>query len=536
LSNVFFFLCAAVLVTCLLLGGGTRAGFLSDVIIQLAAIPLLLTALWRLADVASVKRLRWALAFCLAIVAVPLFQLVPLPPELWTALPNREPVTATFELLQRELPWMPISVSPHATALSALSLLPPIAIFLATLSLDDRGRRLMSLIVLGVGVLNVIVGLNQIAQGPTSPLRFYAYTNPTEAVGFFANRNHLAAFLYVATLIAAAWAVEAVNVFEAGRRSRKGGGVVSLAATFTILVALVAAQAMARSRAGLGLTIVALAGAFLLAFFDRRNASGFTPARLLIGSTGLAIMFAAQFALYRILERFTPDQLEDTRLVFARNTIAAAKAYMPFGSGMGTFVPVYAMFEKPEDALIDAYVNRAHNDALELWLEAGAAGLLLMALFLAWLGFASWQLWRRDGAGSAGIDLLLARAATLVAVLLVAHSFVDYPLRTGAMMALLAFACGLLIAPPASVEDAAPPDRPAAGKREPVEAPARAPQRPRTPVPAASPPPQASPAPAAGSPGEPWGQGIAWPEEWRSPKTQRAAPKPSRPGEPPKKD
>ncbi len=543
LSTVFFFLFAVVFVCCLLLGGGTKAGFISDAIIQLVAIPLLLVSLWRLSDLLSVKPLRWALAFCFAIVLVPLLQLVPLPPEIWTALPNREPVAAAFGLLQQELPWMPISVSPHATALSALSLLPPVAIFLAMLSLDHRERRLMSLVLLGVGVISVVVGLNQIAQGPTSPLRFYAYTNPTEAVGFFANRNHFAAFLYAVTMIAAAWAVEAVSAFETGRRSREGGGIVSLAATFTVLVALVAAQAMARSRAGLGLTIVALAGAFALAFFDRRDASGFTPARLLLSATGLAIMFAAQFALYRILERFSADQLEDTRITFARNTIEAAKAYMPFGSGLGTFVPVYAMFEKPEEALIDTYVNRAHNDAIELWLEAGAAGIVLMALFLAWLVAASWKLWRGEGAGAAGIDLLLARAATVIVALLVAHSFVDYPLRTGAMMALMAFACGLLIAPPASAEaeHEAPADRPKARRRkaerpearrpEPVESPAaKAPQRPRTPASAPASPP------AADRPGEPWGQGIQWPEEWRSSTKQRPAPKPPRSGEPPKKE
>jgi len=438
---------------------------------------------------------------------------------------------------------MPISVSPHATALSALSLLPPVAIFLAMLSLGNRERRLMSLVLLGVGVISVVVGLNQIAQGPTSPLRFYAYTNPTEAVGFFANRNHFAAFLYAVTMIAAAWAVEAVSAFEAGRRRREGGGIVALAATFTVLVALVAAQAMARSRAGLGLTIVALAGAFALAFFDRRDASGFTPARLLLSATGLAIMFAAQFALYRILERFSADQLEDTRITFARNTIEAAKAYMPFGSGLGTFVPVYAMFEKPEEALIDTYVNRAHNDAIELWLEAGAAGIVLMALFLAWLVAASWKLWRGEGAGAAGIDLLLARAATVIVALLVAHSFVDYPLRTGGMMALMAFACGLLIAPPASAEaeHEAPADRPKARRRkaerpearrqEPVESPAaKAPQRPRTPASAPASPP------AADRPGEPWGQGIQWPAEWRSSTKQRPAPKPPRSGEPPKEE
>ena len=293
------------------------------------------------------------------------------------------------------------------------------------------------------------------------------------------------------------------------------------------MVALVAAQAMARSRAGLGLTIVALAGTFVLGFLDRRNETGFTPGRLLLGGIGLAIMFASQFALYRVLERFSPDQLEDTRLIFARNTIEAAKAYMPFGSGMGTFVPVYAMYEKPADALMDAYVNRAHNDVLELWLESGVFGLILIALFLAWVTRASWALWRPEGAGASGIDLLLARAATLIVALLAAHSFVDYPLRTGAMMALMAFACGLVVAPPmrAEEDEDRPKKRSEKRRREPAENAAR---RPRAPVSAPT-----TPEPA--SSGRQWGQGIRWPEEWRSGTAPRAEPKPKRSDEPPKK-
>ena len=39
------------------------------------------------------------------------------------------------------------------------------------------------------------------------------------------------------------------------------------------------------------------------------------------------------------------------------------------------------------------------------------------------------------------------KAATLVLVLFAAHSLVDYPLRTAAIMAVSAFSCGLLVAP-----------------------------------------------------------------------------------------
>ena len=49
--------------------------------------------------------------------------------------------------------------------------------------------------------------------------------------------------------------------------------------------------------------------------------------------------------------------------------------------------------------------------------------------------------------GATPLDWTLARAATIVIVLILAHSFVDYPLRTEAMMVIMAFACALLIEP-----------------------------------------------------------------------------------------
>ncbi len=510
------------MVCCLLLGGGTSAGFLSDAVLQLLAVPLLLASLWRLFDLPSAKPIRWPLLFCAALFVVPLLQLIPLPPQIWTALPNRQPEAAAFELLGRELPWMPVSVSPHATWLSAVSLLPPLAIFLGTLLLSYRERRLLSLVVLAVGVLSVFVGLNQVAQGASSPLRLFEITNPSEAVGFFANRNHFAALLYALMLLAAAWAVEAAISSESGRKQHDTAWIVAVVASFTVLVVLVAAQAMARSRAGIGLTIVALFGAVGLAVSDQRATSGVTPTRLLLGATTLAGMFAVQYALYRILERFTEDPLADARIGFARNTIAAAKAYMPFGSGMGTFVPVYAMFEKPEDALVDTFANRAHNDLLELWLEAGAAGLGLMAIFLAWLVITSVRVWRRNGFGARDIDQTLARAATMIIGLTIAHSFVDYPLRTGAIMAILAFACALSIESPmgAESETAADTREPSTRRAAPAGAPA-----------AASSPAQPSPS-TARSPmhaGERWGKDISWPEEWREDGKRRPDPATTKP-------
>src|SRR5262249_34117433 len=158
-------------------------------------------------------------------------------------------------------------------------------------------RRRLTLLMLGVGVLSVFVALAQVAQGPGGSLHFYSGNGPSEAVGFFANRNHFAALLYVLILFAAAWSVDRVLAAASGPAQARfrTASVIPIVAGFTVLVALIACAAMARSRAGLGLTILALLGALTLAMRDRRAASGVTPARLLLGATALGVMLFVQF-------------------------------------------------------------------------------------------------------------------------------------------------------------------------------------------------------------------------------------------------
>ena len=365
---------------------------------------------------------------------------------------------------------------------------------------------------------------------PRSPLRFFAFTNDTEAVGFFANRNHFAALLYAVLLFAAVWAIDLA--FKIGswtdKRNFEPARIVALTAVFLVLIILIASEAMARSRAGLVLTIVALAGVFALASADRRNASGITPRKLLLGATTLAIILAVQFALYRILDRFAVDPLEDARIPFAHNTLHAAMAFMPFGAGLGTFVPVYGMFEKPSDTFADIYANHAHNDILELWLETGVMGMALAGFFAIWLVRSSAKVWRSTPSGRREIDHSLARAATMVIGLLIAHSFVDYPLRTDAMMAIFAFSCALLVEPFWDAENATRSAREPSQertRRKELKPPASA-----APVAGASPPPRPASSRGADKPPKPtpqpparWGQDIDWPKEWRSREPDPAA-------------
>ena len=506
--DILFCLSAFVLIASLLLGGATHGGFLSDTVLEFTAIPLLLVALWRLFDSPSTKEIRLAVMFCVALAALPLLQLIPLPPWFWTALPNRGPSAAPFELLRQHIPWMPLSVSPEETWMSLLALIAPIALFLGTLQLSYRDRRRLSVVLLAVGTISVFVGLLQVAQGPNSPWRFFEFTNPTEAVGFFANRNHFAALLYALILFAAAWTVHAsLRSDKKPMRGPDAALLIGIIGGFTLLAVLIAGEAMARSRAGLILTIIALFGAFSLGLSDRRTRPGITPNKVLVASVALAVIFAVQYALYRILERFDVDPLADARIDFGRHTVEAAKAYMPIGAGMGSFVPVYALFETPAGTLANTFANHAHNDVFEFWLEGGAFALALMACFAVWFVYRSVRIWQKPPAEASALDWSLARAATIVIALLIAHSFVDYPLRTGGMAAVMAFACALLIAPLVAIAPDREPEPSFVVRRERRNKPSSA---------SLSAKPAVPPTSQSSVPLKSWDEEIVWPKEWKS--------------------
>jgi hypothetical protein len=53
-----------------------------------------------------------------------------------------------------------------------------------------------------------------------------------------------------------------------------------------------------------------------------------------------------------------------------QDNICGGAHVTPFGTGLGTFLPVYATVEKDENVSF-AFANRAHNDLAEVLLETG---------------------------------------------------------------------------------------------------------------------------------------------------------------------
>jgi O-antigen ligase len=528
-----FWLAAGMLSLSIVLGGGTRSGYLSDALLQLMSIPPLLIAVSRLAalrrsDPKAFRQTRPGLLFAAAIVLVPLIQLVPLPPALWTLLPGHAPIEAAYDALGRSPAWLPISMSPDATTLTALALLPPLALFSCVMLLDYRERRLLSLLLVALAVASAFLGLLQISQGASSPLRFFATYNASQAVGFFANKNHLAALLYAALAFAGVFALDVGSGIrlERNRTWFEARGLLPVTLSLLVIVVLIAAEAVAHSRAGMALTMACLVGICALAY--SRRAHKRTPAGLILAAVAIAAVLVVQFGLYRILQTFAADPFDDSRFLFLRTTIAAAKSYMPFGAGMGTFVPVYAMFERPAD-VFPQYINHAHNDFAELWLESGVFGISLLGAFLLWFVVRAVKIWRGSALAGGDLDRLLACAATLVVGLLLAHSLLDYPLRTAAIMAVFAVACGLMLEPVTVAARGALRTTPselvggAAREPEPAAGAAALPWRPPSTTVVTSSPPK---------PSRRWGEGVEWPDAWRKPSSRSGGNKPGGQGKP----
>ncbi len=493
---MLFWLCCIAVAPAIVFGGATHAGYLGDVAVELLAIPLLIGVLWPALSAHDPHRHKARLTFGLlcTIALLTLIQVRPLPFDVWQGgLPLLSWPTS-FEVPPRLAPWPMLSLAPQATWAAAASLIVPLAVFGAVTQLGLRHRSILSWLLLALGGLSLILGFAQVAQGPESNLRFYDITNPGEAVGFFANRNHFAAHLYVTLVLAAAWLqIMAERAFQ--RKETGTHAVFLFVAAGAFLVAVVAGLALARSRAGIFLTIAALGGIAFMAFkgspaTSEGHIARRSGRRATLIVLGFAAIFAAQFGLGGILTRFQTAQGPDLRGAFNKTTFETALKALPFGTGLGSFVPVYATVEKAQD-IFDGYANRAHDDLAELLLETGIPGGLLLLVFLAWFLRRTYSVWFRPQSAAPPVQIMLERAATLIIALMLAHSLGDYPLRTTALSTAFAFMCAILASPVAALPAEERPRR-----HTPIDAPEYLPPEP------------------AVSEGK-WGSDIHWPEDWQ---------------------
>lgn len=415
----------------LVAGGASRADVAGQTIVRGVTWLLLIVAILvgpRPVLSPSVRPVVWLLGAALLLAAV---QLIPLPPLVWQALPGRAPLEVAARLGGQPEGWRPLSLVPGATINALSSLIVPVAALLFASGLAERERGWAPTLLLAVIVGSAALALLQVTGA--------AMLNPLlngdlgQVSGSFANRNHFALFMACGCVLAPLWAFRADG--RPGWRLPVAAGLILL---FLLLILA------SGSRAGLGLGLVGLAAGVLLVRRPmkrelRRYPRWVLPAVIAAIVLVPIILVGVSMAENRAasIDRiFAVDQGEDMRSRGLPTVLAMARAYFPIGSGLGGFDPIFRMHE-PFELLKLTYFNHAHNDFLEIAIDAGLPGLALLLTALGWWLFTSVRAWRD---GEAGAEGMRARAgAALLLLVLVASGF-DYPARTPMVMAMIVVA------------------------------------------------------------------------------------------------
>jgi O-antigen ligase len=414
------------LLLCLMIGGSVQ-GIWANAALQLLAVAILVwAALTPNPPLSRAGRQLLWLAGLLILLFI--LQLVPLPPALWTALPGRDFIVDGFTMLGMPLPWMPLSLAPHDTVATAITLLPPLAVLAGMLRLRSwNASWMLAAIVLGAAA-SIMLGILQVTAGDGS-WYFYRITNPGAAVGAFANANHFATLLLVSLPVLAALAAIGWRSADNKQGRSLRSAVAAAAAAVLMLGMLVNA-----SSAVLLLGLPVAAGSALLALRLR-------PRQVRRGLVGIGLLLAfAAIALVTVgkdLPGWGTSASIDTRVEFWSKTLRATQDQALTGSGIGTFQQVYRRYESP-GAIERWYANHAHNDYLEIALEGGLPAIVLLALFLLW--------WLKQGrvAWLTPVGTPEQKAAAVASAAILLHSSFDYPLRTAAIAAVMAVCLALL--------------------------------------------------------------------------------------------
>ncbi|WP_298744265.1 O-antigen ligase family protein [uncultured Brevundimonas sp.] len=429
---------AVLLALSVLLGGASQGHALRLALVELASLPLLVLASGRLIQTGLWREHRFALILLAAVVAIPLVQVIPFPPAMWTGLPGRDQMVFALRLAGLEPGWAPLSLTPDRTWGSVLALAPPAAFFLAMLSLSPAQREQMVQLCIAAAIAGILLGAAQLASGGDN---LYLWNVGAGQVrGFFANRNHLASYLLVTLPFAVIFGAATLR-----RRDRRTSAL-WFGALFAGLV--VVALAAIRSRAGITLFTPVMVVSLLAAWIAAGRGRPGPGLLVLVGSIGAALTVVAVLALPPILARFDTGGAPEVR--FERWPLIAetAQTYLPLGSGMGSFDAVYRSVE-PLEELDSTFFNQAHNEYLETWLEAGWLGIGVILAFLVWYARRCWSAWKAPPSRERDLQ----RAASIGIGVLLLHSTVDYPLRTITLAVIFALCCGLLELAGRSSED-----------------------------------------------------------------------------------
>jgi O-antigen ligase len=425
-------LCALLLVAFVFGGGGSRFG-LANLAVQLTALVVL--ALRGAAAGRFWKESPLGLRILIVLsLLLPLVQIIPLPQHVWSGIPGHDLVSRAYEAAGAS-GWMTWSVNPLRTMLALSALVTPLAFVMAGWTVPRHHLVLIGWGVAGLGIVTTLMGLFQLNPAGENLALFGAREPGSFLLGTFANRNSTG--LLLGFCLALTCLLPAPRPHPAFVWVRSG---VALLLLVTII--------LTKSRTGLALAVIplGLAAFRVWAIMAQRRAAaaglrqGPNPMLVALGAIALGatalggLVIAAPGRVGETLERF--ESKDDPRRFIWEDAVYSVERYWPMGAGMGNFDEVFQIDESLENVTVRT-AGRAHNDYIELGIEAGLAGLVLAGLWIVLCLVMAWQARRSAFAwtGWTGGAFLLAIAL---------QSITDYPLRNQSILAFAGFALLLL--------------------------------------------------------------------------------------------
>ena len=428
---------AALLVVAILFGGGGADGPLNNGIVEAAAaVVLLLLAVRHFSGARPLPKQAigplWILIGLLLIIAA---QLIPLPFSWWSSLPGRELAGSAIALTPYHGEWRPMSLDPEATRRFCAGLLVPAAVLLGVLGASQREAVLLLWALVSAACISALIGALQLVLDYPAMLTFYEGARPG-AAGVFANENHHSGLL-LSALIGAGLLIR-LAAGHTHARDLKGVHLAWIGVAFLTVMTLATG-----ARTGTALLLLAVPICVTIALGLRSQLLWLSTLAALVFVIVVVLLFYPSANALALRQSFLFG--DDYRYAMLPDVILTLKQYWPWGSGFGTFVPVFAANENLDTA-VHLRVNHAHNDLLEWLIESGLPGAVWLILVVA--GTAWWvfrQLLKHRGRRDNKTAII--PGGLFILTVLALQSLLDYPLRTDALAATAALAIGLMFAP-----------------------------------------------------------------------------------------
>lgn len=420
-------------------GGASGEGLGAHALLLFACGIISAICLWSMPLNALPGSLKWPIRFLAALLVLVLLQLVLMPLGLWRLFGDRALIIEGWDLFEFKPGFDQISYEPGRTLTALFYVLIPTAFLLVVHRLGWRNvAPYLPWTIAGIGAASALLGILQVLRPGMPELYLYVYTNRGAPVGFFANVNNHAIFLLMTMAF--------TSVLLAGffvKRKRKTDRDTGLLIVAAVLGAVqILGVLAAGSVAGYLLLIPTLVFCFLIAHGGRQSID---LKSILIGGLVLIpiVLIVAYSPLLSGLGQTTViNDGPMSRLGLAEVGIGVFWDHFLLGTGLGTFETVFKSYENPETVSL-MYANHVHNDYLQWAIETGIVGLSLLVAFVTWVFRQVIRVWRSEEDSTTRIR----RAAAVAVLVPIMHSFIEYPLRTPATMALASLCIALIIVP-----------------------------------------------------------------------------------------